>query len=88
MASTWSQVARRHALRLHGIAIAIKKYAEYTEFWQQAIGAMIPMFNAPPKSIVDIVGNYDLKSCKAFSVIGEPLDFIRTMLNSAEDVLV
>jgi len=36
------------------------------QFWQQAIGAMIPMFNAPPKSIVDIVGNYDLKSCKAY----------------------
>ena len=68
-----------------------KKYAEYTEFWQQAIGAMIPMFNAPPKSIVDIVGNYDLKKLQGlFSVIGGPnktLDFIRTMLNSAEDVL-
>lgn len=68
-----------------------KKYAEYTEFWQRAIGAMIPMFNAPPKSIIDILGNYDLKKLKdLFSVIGAPsktLDFIRTMLNSAEDVL-
>jgi len=52
---------------------------------------MIPMFNAPPKSIVDIVGNYDIEKLKGlFSVIGGPnktLDFIRTMLNSAEDVL-
>lgn len=68
-----------------------KKYAEYTEFWQRAIGAMIPMFNAPPKSVIDIVGNYDIKKLKdLFSVIGAPtktLDFIRTMLNSAEDVL-
>lgn len=68
-----------------------KKYAEYTDFWQRALGAMIPMFNAPPKSIIDIAGNYDIKKIKdLFSVIGSPdktLDFIRTMLNSAEDVL-
>ncbi len=68
-----------------------KKYAEYTEFWQRAINAMSPMFNAPPQSIIDILGNYDVKKLKdLFSVIGAPskaLDFIRTMLNSAEDVL-
>lgn len=68
-----------------------KKYAEYTDFWQHAIGAMIPMFNAPPKSVFDIAGNYDFKKLKdLFSVIGGPdktLDFIRTMLTSAEDVL-
>ncbi len=68
-----------------------KKYAEYTDFWQRALGAMTPMFNAPPKSIIEIAGNYDIKKLKdLFSVIGAPnktLDFIRTMLNSAEDVL-
>ncbi len=68
-----------------------KKYAEYTEYWQRAIGAMIPMFNAPPKSVIDILGNYDIKKLKdLFSVIGAPsktLDFIRTMLTSAEDIL-
>ncbi len=68
-----------------------KKYAEYTDFWQRVIGAMIPIFNAPPKSIIDIVGNYDIKKLKdLFSVIGAPtktLDFIRTMLTSAEDIL-
>lgn len=68
-----------------------KKYAQYTDFWQRVISAMIPMFNAPPKSIVDIVGNYDFKKLKdLISVIGGPdktLDFIRTMLTSAEDVI-
>ena len=68
-----------------------KKYQEYTEFWQRVLGAMIPMFNAPPKSIIDIAGNYDIKKLKdLFSVIGSPfktLDFIRTMLSSGEDVL-
>jgi len=68
-----------------------QKYAEFTNFWQRAIGAMIPMFNAPPKSVVDILGNYDLKKIKdLISVIGstnKTLDFVRTMLTSAEDLL-
>ncbi len=68
-----------------------KKYAEFTDYWQRALGAMIPMFNAPPKSIIDILGNYDITKLKdLFSVIGSPnktLDFIRTMLTSAEDLL-
>lgn len=68
-----------------------QKYAEFTNFWQRAIGAMIPMFNAPPKSVVDIIGNYDLKKIKdLISVIGstnKTLDFLRTMLTSAEDIL-
>ncbi|NJR16138.1 MAG: NAD(P)/FAD-dependent oxidoreductase [Calothrix sp. CSU_2_0] len=68
-----------------------KKYAEFTDYWQRALGAMIPMFNAPPKSIIDIAGNYDITKIKdLFSVIGSPnktLDFIRNMLTSAEDLL-
>jgi beta-carotene ketolase (CrtO type) len=68
-----------------------KKYAEFTDFWQRAIGAMVPMFNAPPKSVVDILGNYDFKKIKdLISVIGstnKTLDFVRTMLTSAEDLL-
>jgi beta-carotene ketolase (CrtO type) len=68
-----------------------KKYAEYTDYWQRALGAMIPMFNAPPKSVIDILGNYDIKKIRdLFSVIGAPsktLDFVRTMLTSAEDLL-
>lgn len=68
-----------------------QKYAEYTDFWQRVIGSMVPIFNAPPKSIIDIAGNYDIKKLKdLFSVIGstnKTLDFIRTMLTSAEDIL-
>ncbi|AUT01533.1 beta-carotene ketolase [Nostoc sp. CENA543] len=68
-----------------------KKYAEFTDYWQRAIGAMIPMFNAPPKSIIDIAGNYDITKLKdLFSVIGSPnktLDFVRNMMTSAEDLL-
>ncbi len=67
------------------------KYKEFTEYWQRALGAMIPMFNAPPKSIFDIAGNYDITKIKdLFSVIGSPsktLDFIRNMLTSGEDIL-
>ncbi len=68
-----------------------QKYAEFTHFWQRAIGAMIPMFNAPPKSLIDIAGNYDIAKIKdLFALIGstdKTLDFIRTMLTSAEDIL-
>lgn len=67
------------------------KYKEFTEYWQRALGAMIPMFNAPPKSIFDIAGNYDITKIKdLFSVIGsvdKTLDFIRNMLTSGEDIL-
>lgn len=68
-----------------------QKYAEFTQYWQQVINAMIPMFNAPPKSIIDIFTNYNLKKFKdLFSVVGstqKSFDFVRTMLNSAEDIL-
>ena len=68
-----------------------KKYAQFTDYWQRAINAMTPMFNAPPKSIIDIFGNYNLQQVKdLFSVVGSPaksFDFVRTMLNSAEDIL-
>lgn len=68
-----------------------KKYAEYTDYWQRAISAMVPMFNAPPKSVIDIFGNYSIKKFKdLFSVVGSPnktLDFVRTMLTSADDIL-
>jgi hypothetical protein len=51
----------------------LKKYAEYTDYWQRALNAMIPMFNAPPKSIIDIAGNYNIAQLKdLFSVIGSP----------------
>ncbi|GFE67811.1 beta-carotene ketolase CrtO [Chroococcus sp. FPU101] len=68
-----------------------KKYAEYMDFWQRLISGIIPIFNAPPKSLLDIVGNYDIKKIQdLFSVMGSPngtLDLFRTMLTSAEDLL-
>jgi len=68
-----------------------QKYAEYTAFWQRVINAMVPVFNAPPNSLVDLAGNYNPSNIKdLFSVVGAPdktLDFMRTMLTSPEDVL-
>jgi beta-carotene ketolase (CrtO type) len=68
-----------------------EKYAEFIDFWQRLLKGMIPIFNAPPKSIVDILGNYDFEKIKdLFSVLGAPnktLDLIRTILTSAEDSL-
>lgn len=68
-----------------------QKYAEFTDFWQRLLKGIIPIFNAPPKSVVDIVGNYDIQKMRdLFSVMGSPdgtLDLIRTMLTSAEDIL-
>jgi len=68
-----------------------KKYAEFTDFWQRVIGMMIPIFNAPPKSVIDMAGNYDPAKLKdLFSVVGGPdkaLDFIRTMFSSPRDIL-
>ncbi|NJO80442.1 MAG: NAD(P)/FAD-dependent oxidoreductase [Cyanobacteria bacterium RM1_2_2] len=68
-----------------------QKYAEFIDFWQRLLKGIIPVFNAPPKSVVDILGNYDLHKIKdLFSVLGGPdqiLDLIRTMLTSAEDSL-
>jgi beta-carotene ketolase (CrtO type) len=67
------------------------KYAEFVDYWQKFIKTAIPIFNAPPKSLLDIAGNYDLKKIgDLFSLIGSPnktLDFIRTLLSSAEDTL-
>lgn len=68
-----------------------KKYAEFTDYWLRAIRAMSPMFNAPPRSLLDIAGNFDPTKLKDLvSVVGsthKALDFVRTMLSSAEDLL-
>lgn len=67
------------------------KYAEFTDFWQRVIGMLTPLFNAPPKSIVDMAGNYDISKIKdAMSLMGsgdKTLDLIRTMLSSPLDVI-
>ncbi|MGQ4648527.1 beta-carotene ketolase CrtO [Lyngbya aestuarii] len=68
-----------------------QKYAEYTDYWQRVTQAIAPMFNAPPQSIIDILGNYRLKNIQSiFSVIGgvnKTLDWLRTMITSPEDIL-
>ncbi len=68
-----------------------QQYREFTEYWQQIVNALIPMFNAPPKSIIDIAGGYNINALKdVLNVVGSPnkaLDFVRTMLTSAEDIL-
>jgi beta-carotene ketolase (CrtO type) len=66
-----------------------QKYAEYIEFWERFIKAVTPFFNAAPKSIVDIAGNYGLKHLQDFfSILGGPnttLDLVRTLLSSPID---
>lgn len=68
-----------------------QKYQEYMDFWQRMIAAISPVFNAPPKSIVDILTNYDLSSIKdLFSLVGgdkKTLDLIRLLFTSSQDVL-
>jgi beta-carotene ketolase (CrtO type) len=68
-----------------------KKYAEFADYWQRLLRGIIPIFNAPPKSVIDIIGNYDLAKVRdLFSVVGlsnKTLDLLRTMLSSAEDML-
>jgi beta-carotene ketolase (CrtO type) len=68
-----------------------EQYRKFIEYWQQIINALVPIFNAPPQSIFKIARNYNLEAIKdALSVVGSPnkaLDFVRTMLTSAEDLL-
>jgi beta-carotene ketolase (CrtO type) len=68
-----------------------RKYAEFTDYWLRAIRAMSPMFNAPPRSLLDIAGNFSTGKVKdLISVVGstnKAIDFVRTMLTSAEDLL-
>lgn len=67
------------------------KYAEFIEYWRQVVWAMSPMFNAPPSDVLAIAKNVNRKAIQSFfSAVGsshKALDFIRTMLTSAEDLL-
>jgi beta-carotene ketolase (CrtO type) len=68
-----------------------RKYAEFIDFWQRVIGMLTPMFNAPPKSVIDMAGNYDIAKLKdLFSLMGsanKTLDFVRTMFTSPMDII-
>jgi beta-carotene ketolase (CrtO type) len=67
------------------------KYREFNEYWLRIVNALEPLFNAPPKAIIDIAGNYDWGKVKdLIAAVGSPqkaLEFVRTMLTSAEDLL-
>ncbi|MBD2256503.1 beta-carotene ketolase CrtO [Pseudanabaena sp. FACHB-2040] len=68
-----------------------EKYRQYDDFWQRMISALVPVFNAPPKSIIDIALNYNLTQIKdLLSLIGgdkKTLDLVRTLFTSAQDLL-
>lgn len=68
-----------------------EKYREFIDFWQRLTKGITPIFNAPPKSVLDIAGNYGLKNIQdLLSTIGgvdKTLDLIRTMLTSPQDSL-
>lgn len=68
-----------------------QKYAEFIDFWQRLTKGIVPIFNAPPKSILDIAGNYGLQNIQnLLSTLGgvdKTLDLIRTMLTSPQDIL-
>ncbi|MCU0534149.1 MAG: NAD(P)/FAD-dependent oxidoreductase [Hydrococcus sp. Prado102] len=68
-----------------------QKYAEFINFWKRVVGALTPVFNAPPKSVIDIAGNYDrAKLQDLLSLMGPPdrlLDFFRTLFTSSMDML-
>ncbi|MBD1874729.1 NAD(P)/FAD-dependent oxidoreductase [Nodosilinea sp. FACHB-131] len=68
-----------------------QRYREYIDFWQRLISAVGPIFNAPPKSLIDILANYSLTNVKDLvSLLGsdrKTLDLFRTLFTSAEDVI-
>ena len=68
-----------------------QKYAEFIDYWQKLMGAIAPMFNAPPQALLDIAGNFRRENLQSlFSVVGsrkKALDFVRTMIASPEDLI-
>ncbi len=68
-----------------------EKYAEFINFWQKFVSMITPIFNAPPKSVIDMAGNYDLRKLKDLvSLLGgtnQTLDLIRTALTSPLDMI-
>jgi beta-carotene ketolase (CrtO type) len=84
-------VAQTCAQIAHYSAHDAQKYGEFITYWQQVINAMTPLFNAPPGAILEIFGNFDRpKFQDLLTAVGSPnkaLDFLRTMLMSAEDLL-
>jgi phytoene dehydrogenase-like protein len=65
-----------------------KQYAQFINFWQRVTNVINPVFNVPPKSLLDIGGNFDFGKLKdPFSLIGPPdktLEFMRTLFDGTE----
>ncbi|MBJ7899584.1 MAG: FAD-dependent oxidoreductase [Cyanobacteria bacterium RI_101] len=68
-----------------------RQYQAFIQHWQGLLKAIQPLFNVPPQDVLEIIGAYDWESLNAvWRLAGsknKALDFIRTMLNSPEDVL-
>jgi beta-carotene ketolase (CrtO type) len=68
-----------------------EKYAEYIDYWRRMTNALTPMFNAPPRAVLEIFKQYSWGQIQdALSIVGgleKALDWVRTMMNSAEDNL-
>lgn len=67
------------------------KYAEFNDFWQRVVSVLTPLFNAPPKSMIDMAGNFDLDRVKdLISLIDstdKALDLLRNLFTSPMDLL-
>lgn len=68
-----------------------RKYAEFIDYWQRLTNAILSMFNAPPRAVLEILGNYNGDRLRdALSLVGgvdKALDWVRTMITSPEDLL-
>ena len=68
-----------------------KQYGEFIDSWQRVTNVITPVFNAPPKSLLDISGNFDFGKIKdLFSVIksaDKTLDFMRALFTRAKELL-
>jgi beta-carotene ketolase (CrtO type) len=67
------------------------KYVEFINYWSHLMGAVAPMFNAPPHALVQIAKNFSRKQLQnVLSIAGsttKALDFIRNLVTSPEDLL-
>ncbi|HIK55197.1 MAG TPA: NAD(P)/FAD-dependent oxidoreductase [Synechococcales cyanobacterium M55_K2018_004] len=66
-----------------------QKYAEFIAYWQRLTHALQPMFNAPPGAVFEILRNYNRSQIRdALAIVGgvnKALDWVRTMMTSAEE---
>jgi beta-carotene ketolase (CrtO type) len=67
------------------------KYLEFINYWSRLLGAVTPMFNAPPHALIQIAKSFSRKNLEdALAVVGSPtkaLDFVRNLVTSPEDLI-